>query len=415
MNKEFDEALQFCLDLIKDGIETIDSVVARYPEFEDELRSQLEIIMWLSTTSASLEPRPGFVAASKRRLVSRIRQEQQPVLDVPLTWGERLQQFLSVQKVAPVAFVGILMLALFVSGTVVSASQKSLPGDDLYPVKRSLEQIALATSLDDKNDAELQIQFVENRGSEVQALIVEERYEEVAETLQDYEQQVSKTLEVIMEVSDEDRFLAYDLAAQLDGILAEQKTILAVLSKNAPDSVGLNIARVWLISNIVELTTKDFANFVPPPPSLPPTPTSTAVPTRTPRPTPTLAPTQRPVLPSATPTKTKKPPTSPPPTDAPLPTTAPTSTPHPTNTPVPPTNTPVTPTNTPVPPTNTPVTPTNTPVTPTNTPVPPTNTPVPPTNTPVPPTNTPQPTSTPVTVSDSTSTPGADPTATQSP
>ena len=70
------------------------------------------------------------------------------------------------------------MLALFVSGTVVSASQKSLPGDDLYSIKLTLEQIALATSLDEENDAELQIQFVENRLTEVQALIVEERYEE---------------------------------------------------------------------------------------------------------------------------------------------------------------------------------------------------------------------------------------------
>jgi hypothetical protein len=392
MNKVFDEALQSCLGLIRGGQETIDSVVARYPEFEDELRAQLEVTLWLSTAGAALEPRPGFVSASRRRLVSRIQQEQLPVEAVYLTWGERLQQFLSVQKVAPVAFVFILMLALIVSGTVVSASQKSLPGDDLYSVKRTLEQIALATSLDEKNDAELQIQFVENRGSEVQALIVEERYEEVAETMQDYEEQVSKTLEIIMDVSDQDRFLAYDLAAQLDGILAEQKTILAVLSQNAPDSVGLNISRVWLISNLVELTAKDFANFIPPPPSAPLTVAPTAVPTRTPRPTPTLAPTQRPILPSATPTKTEKPPTSVPPTytplpsDTPLPTTAPTNTPVPTDTPIPP--------DTPVPPTNTPL---------------PTDTPMP-TDIPTDP-----PTPTPITVSDTTSTPAIEQSPTQSP
>ncbi len=403
MNKEFDEALQFCLELIRDGAETIDSVVARYPEFEDELRAQLKVAVWLSTTSASLEPRPGFISASRRRLVSRIQQEQQPAAAVPLTLGERLQQFLSIQKVAPVAFVFILMLALFVSGTVVSAAQKSLPGDDLYSVKRTLEQIALATSLDEKNDAELQIQFVENRGSEVQALIVEERYEEVAETIQDYEEQVSKTLEIIMDVSDQDRFLAYDLAAQLDGLLTEQKTILAVLSKNAPDSVGLNIARVWLISNIVELTAKDFANFVPPPPAVPPTIAPTAAPTNTPRPTPTLAPTQRPVQPSATPKKMKKPPTSPPPTDTPLPSDTPLPTTAPTNTPLP-TDTPM-PTDTPVPPTDTPM--------PTDTPIPPTDTPMP-TDTPTDP-PTPIPTSTPVTVSDTTSTPAVDPTQIQSP
>ena len=62
------------------------------------------------------------------------------------------------------------MLGLFVSGTVVSASQKSIPGDGLYRVKLTLEQIALATSLDDKSVAELQIQMVENRLTELQTV-----------------------------------------------------------------------------------------------------------------------------------------------------------------------------------------------------------------------------------------------------
>jgi hypothetical protein len=344
MNKEFEEALQVCLDLIRGGRETIDSVVARYPEYAEDLRDQLEIATWLAASSSALDPRPGFVSASRRRLVSRIQMENQPVAPPSIALSERLGQFFSIQKVAPVAFVFVLMLALFVSGTVVSASQKSLPGDGLYSVKISLEQIALATSLDEKNDAELQIQFVENRLSEVQALIVEERYEEVAETIQDYEQQVSQTLETIKEVSDQNRFLAYDLAARLDGILAEQRNILSVLSQNAPESIGLNITRVWVVSELVKLTAEDFANFVPPPPAPPPTATAQPVPTRTPRPSPTPAPTQPP---APTPTKTTKPPTK-----------------------VPPTNTPVPPTNTPVPPTNTPVTPTNTPVIPTNTPRP---------------------------------------------
>ncbi len=381
MNKEFDEALQSCLDLIRGGRETINSVVARYPEYGDELRAQLEIALWLSSASTALDPRPGFVAASRSRLVSRIQRESQPDLIPPMTWAERLQNFLSAQKVAPVAFVFILMLGLVVSGTVVSASQISLPGDDLYSVKLTLEQLALATSLDEKNDAELQIQHVENRLTEVQALIVEERYEEVAGTIQEYEEQVSKTLETIQTVSDQDRFIAYELAAQLEGILAEQKNILAALSINAPESVGLNIYyRVLVSSEVVKLTAENYANIVPPPPSAPPTAVPTKTPTRTPRPSPTQAPTQPP---APTPTRTRRPPT-----DTPL---------LPTNTPLPPTSTPQPPTNTPLPSTNTPLPPTNTPLPPpTNTPLPPpTNTPLPPpTNTPVPtaaPTNPPPP------------------------
>ena len=147
MNKEFNEALQVCLDLIRGGRETIESAVARYPEFADELREQLEVATWLTSASSALDPRPGFVAASRRRLVSRIQQESQPPVPVPLTFGERLQQFLSTKQLVPVGFVLLIMLGLFVSGTVVSASRKAIPGDGLYSIKLTLEQIAMATSL----------------------------------------------------------------------------------------------------------------------------------------------------------------------------------------------------------------------------------------------------------------------------
>jgi len=381
MNREFDEALQYCLDLIRGGRETIDSVVALYPEYADELRSQLEIAAWLTSASSALDPRPGFVSASRRRLVSRIQQENRVSTPAPLTWAERLQQFFSTQKMAPVAFVFILMLALFVSGSMVTASQKAIPGDTLYPVKITLEQIALAASIDEKNDAQLQIQMVENRFTEMRTLIVAQNFDEVPETVQESTEQIGKAVNSIMTVSEQDSFLATELAAELSGILEEQQTILEILARSTPSNVSANFYKVWAASDFAKnnFRVADITSIVPPPPQAPPSLVPTAVPTSTPRPRPTLAPTQPPA-PTATPTR--KPPTAVPPTNTPLPT----------NTPVPPTNTPL-PTNTPVPPTNTPVPPTNTPL--------PTNTPVPPTNTPKP-TNTPAPTSTPVTVSDST-------------
>jgi hypothetical protein len=400
MSKEFDDVLQSCLDLVRSGRESIDTVVARYPEFAGELRAQLETAVWLTSFNSALEPRPGFVPASRRRLVSRIKQEQQPITPPLLTWGQRLQRFLTVQKVAPVAFVFVLMLALFVSGTVVTAAQKSLPGDDLYSIKRTLEQIALATSLDNKNDAELQIQFVGNRLNEVTSLIIEQRYEEVAETVEEYQDQVNKTIEVIEAVSDQDIYLAQDLAKQLAALLKSQRYILEELYKNAPLSFRISFSSVIAFYEVTKHQTDQFSIFVPPTPTPRPTirPTSTA--TKTPRPTPTPAPTQPPFEPSPTPTNTKEP-TPVPPTNTPVPT----NTPKPTNTP-PPTSTdtpPPTPTDTPPP------TPTDTPTPmPTDTPPPtPTDTPPPaPTNTPPPaPTNTPALTPTTGTGVDPTQTP----------
>ena len=182
MNPNFDEALQSCINAIRDGQETIDSAVTHYPEFREELLSELRIVIWLLDHREGLEPRPGFVAASRKRLVQRI-QTEKPQSE--LTWRERFAQALDVQRIAPVAFVAVLLLALVVTGTIVSASQKALPGDSLYAIKRTLEQMAIVATLDQGNEAALQIQLVENRLSEVKALLVERRYQDVAQVVED--------------------------------------------------------------------------------------------------------------------------------------------------------------------------------------------------------------------------------------
>jgi hypothetical protein len=388
MSKEFNEALQTCLDLIRSGGETLDSVVARYPEFTEDLRAQLEVAVWLSSSRAMLDPSPEFVSSSKHRLISKIKHEQQAI-PTPLTWVEQIQEFFTIQKLAPVGFVVVLLLALVVSGTVVSASRKSLPGDNLYSLKRTLEQFALATSLEEQNDAELYIQFVGNRLFEAQALIIVGSYEEVAETLQDMEEQVDETWDIIDVISEEDKFLALDLAMQLDKLLAEQSAFLNDLTENLPYLLAAQIYRVGSVSEIVRLAAQEFAVFVPPPPT--PTALPTRAPTRTPRPTPTAAPTQQPIQPSPTVVEPTKKPDKP--TDTPLPT----NTPLPTETPIP-TNTPtLVPTDTP---TNTP---TDVP-TPTDTP----------TDVPTP-TNTPSPTDTPTDVPADTPTPTDVPTSTPNP
>jgi hypothetical protein len=410
MTRELDEALQSCLELIRGGEETIDSALARYPEWEDELRPQLVTALWIVSQREVLEPRPGFVSASRHRLVARIQQESQ--VERPLPWLERLQQAWTVQKVAPVAFVFIIMLFLFVSGTVVSASQQSLPGDDLYAVKRSLEEIALATTIDQTTGAELNVRLTRQRLDEWLALVDENRYNEMNFTAFEIEAQVSRTLDSIDALVDEDAVMAAQLAAELERLLGEQQAILASLRRSMPLAAAPAIDKVIQVTQdgqeMAETTRTTTLALIEPivsdtraaPPTATRTPVPTAVPTQ-PKSTPTSAPTEEEdeedePEPTVAPTKTPVPtatPTQPPPptatetpeptdepTDTPTPTLTDTPTPTPTDTPTPtPTDTPTpTPTDTPTPTeTNTPTptdtdTPTSTPITPTpaNTPTP---------------------------------------------
>jgi hypothetical protein len=399
MTRELDEALQSCLELVRGGEETIESAIARYPEFKDELRSQLVTALWVASHRDVLEPRPGFVNASRRRLVARIQQESQ--VQRPLTWRERLQQAWTMQRVAPVAFVFILLLFLFVSGTVVSASQKSLPGSDLYTVKRTLEKIALATTIDQATGAELNVRLTRQRFEEWRALLDDPTSGEADTTASEIDAQVNRTLESIDALAGEDAATAARLAQEFEVLLGQQQSFLASLQNNPDPSVALAVTKVIKVTRAgrerAETTRANTLAMIEPgvddprvpPPTATRTPVPTPVPTR-PLPTPTMAPIDRSgepedTKPAPTAVWTKTPtdvPTLPPPTATHTPTEKPPEdTPTPTNTPTP------TPTDTPTP------TPTNTPTpTPTNTPVP-TDTPTPtPTDTP---TRTPTPTESP--------------------
>jgi hypothetical protein len=423
---EFESYFDHCLDLIKSGQADLDSAVALYPEHSQELRARLRIALWFDARKGSLNPRPEFVARSRQRLVSQISQRK----PTPTLWLDRIRAYFATPTLVPVAFVAMLIVLLILNGTVVAVSENALPGDRLYGTKLILEDFALATSLDQANDTQLQIHYVRRRLLEVNKLLVERRYEDVDESVSAYEDEVNQTINSITALAYRNTTQAQMLAIEFEKMLSEQEPILAKLSETVPASVMASVSRAVAVSQEGKEAAQEMSRIVPPrntsTPSPFPTSTWTPFPTRTSRPTPTSAPTLKPLpteepdAPTQVPTFTASA-TSPPPTAVPTstrtpepPTEVPTSTPTPSNTPTPtatPTNTP---TDTPVPtatdtPTATPSkTPffTDTPVptaTPTASPLPPTNTPTP---TPLPPTNTPTPTSPP---------PTATPTATSAP
>ena len=371
MTSKFEEALQTCLDLILGGNETIETAVARYPEWSDALRPQLETALWLTTYREVLEPRPGFVSTSRRRLVERIKEERQ---QAPLTWRERLQQLMPVQRVAPVAFVFVLMLTLFVGGTLVSESKNALLGDRLYGMKLTLEGLALATSITQASDAELQIKFVQKRLEEIKALYADGRFEEATQTASELEPQIVQTNNAIDLVANQNPSQALDLYQDLALILERQKYLLIYIDWSAAPSVYYSLSKALVMTKVIDDKVNDIRLTITDatPTSLPPTlfPTPTLIRTLF-RLTPTPAPTREPDEPTNTPK-----PTQPAPTRTLVPTERPTSTPTPvpTDTPTPvPTDTPTpVPTDTPQP-TDTPteIIPDGGPATPTIIPSPP--------------------------------------------
>ena len=408
--QKIEQVLQTCLSLIESGQATVETALARYPEFADQLRPELEIAIWLSAQREQLDPRPGWVVASKRRILARY-QEELNAAPVPAGWlGWNPLSFPWLNKtIVQVAFAFVLLFTLFVGGNgVVMASQGALPGDSLYPIKTALEKVNLAMSLDKTKEAQLNLEYTQRRMVEFNRLLIEGRSADIPQALDNMQNQVNQTIQSLDTAAVQDAPQTKALAASFESLLADQNEVLDSLIDSASASTKPAIEKAMTVSSAGARVTRQLLSALPSPtPTKSPAnrrqvnggaatatrPPATNAPTKTFKPlatatsqvaaplraTPTTAPFFEPpeaptatntLLPPSTSTSTPKPPTPVPPT--PVPPTA-TYTPTPTDTPTPvPTDTPTPlPTDTPTPlPTDTP-----TPV-PTDTPTPPTLAPV---------------------------------------
>lgn len=156
------DILETCLNEIEQGAD-VDTVLFRYPEFADELRPILE-------TSAQLKAKavPAPSAEVVRRNRAKVLQHASEMRErkaAPLRrriWSPQLRS----------ALAALMVVFLFLlSGTgLVRASSTTLPGDDLYPVKRSWESVQLFFTFNADARETLELEHENERLEEVTEL-----------------------------------------------------------------------------------------------------------------------------------------------------------------------------------------------------------------------------------------------------
>lgn len=160
MNRK-EEILAECLDDIQHGRCTAADCLRRYPEFGSELKDLLEIAVNIKPANAS--PAPAF----RQQLRSRIFEE-------PVKAGTKTQEhhsgwFFPLISVRAAAFGLLAFVVLAGSAGSAYASQSSLPGDVLYPVKLGMEQVEVAVTHDPEQKAYLYLKLAQRRIDEVAA------------------------------------------------------------------------------------------------------------------------------------------------------------------------------------------------------------------------------------------------------
>ncbi|MEK9658750.1 MAG: DUF5667 domain-containing protein [Chloroflexota bacterium] len=157
--------------------EPVASVCAAYPEHAAELAEALERMVAVRAASA-------FTPDPDRKRAARLRFHA--ALDARgnrrALWRVRLPRRLAVAGPRAAALSLVAVLAIVGSGTgTVLAAQSAVPGEALYPVKRSTERVQLAFAFDEQREADLRESLVERRMEELERVTAAGREQFVPE------------------------------------------------------------------------------------------------------------------------------------------------------------------------------------------------------------------------------------------
>jgi len=233
--KNFEQVLQICLERIEAG-ENLQAVLGDFPAQIEELRPALEASLWIRQWREVFDPRPGFTAASRRRLVASI-QAREGRRDSLFAWA-RLPRLWPVYRpglaLRVILFVLLFLSASWSASSLARAAHTWLPGDPLYPLKIAAERIELRLKPGTDQDAQLHIRFAERRLIEVQALTLEGRYEELSPTIKDFAYHIEQVVQEVSRLAQRDPDRARLLAVDLQVMLSKHSGLVDILARFVP-------------------------------------------------------------------------------------------------------------------------------------------------------------------------------------
>jgi uncharacterized membrane protein YgcG len=168
MNNIYD-VLELCLQELENGAD-LETVLARYPDLAGELRPILTASIMVQSMAVPA-PSPEAVRRGRAKLLQHAAQMREAKV------APRKRAIPFFQRIA----ISFTLAALFLtSGTgLVSASSSALPGENLYPVKLTWENVRLFFTFNEEYRETLEHTFENERLHEVNELLVEGRHETI--------------------------------------------------------------------------------------------------------------------------------------------------------------------------------------------------------------------------------------------
>lgn len=254
----FEDVLGQCLADIEEGQATVEECLARHPEFREELAPLLALAVKLHVASdLALSAR---AKEAIRERVTHLPLPQPAPLALP-----------RLQARAAYALATALLALLLLGGGLALASAGSLPGEPLYSLKRTSEQVAL--TLLPGQEPTLRLEFAERRLQEAEALLQRGQIAAAQVVLGEYREELEAVFWLI----------AYELGRtgeippliyQAQEHFAQENTRLAELQAQVPpEALGVVDQALSIVEEFSLITSEILENPPIPPTNAIPTPT----------------------------------------------------------------------------------------------------------------------------------------------
>lgn len=170
MNGELVEALNDCVERLAKG-ESIQDCLNRYPVYTDELRPLLEVSVSTIRAATELQPDPLAKSRNFQRFSQAISEASRRKKERARWWQPwKSRMFFPIARPALVAFMAIAIMVTGV-GATTAASSNSVPGEPLYWVKTTRENVESRLPRSDESRANYEAKLAQARGDEVNKLI----------------------------------------------------------------------------------------------------------------------------------------------------------------------------------------------------------------------------------------------------
>ena len=234
MLKKFEDVLAQCIEDIKAGRCSVEDCLAKYPSISKQLEPLLRIALEIREPP-DVKLSPAFKVRARVQLMEQIHARQAVIKWPWLRYTGQVKPIPYKRRFNMVAIIVAVVLAISaLGGGTAYASQGSLPGDILYPVKLGTEQARLVLATNDVDKAELYLTFADSRVEEMTALAERGRPEQVNIAVNGYDGAIAMAIEKLADVSGRGLAIA-DISELVAEATLKHLEVLEGLLETVPD------------------------------------------------------------------------------------------------------------------------------------------------------------------------------------